>query len=298
MSQLARSKGLDAATQSGLLKIAGRFADNPSENGLLEGLSGLVHGISKSELLSENYSFELQEHAKIGTWLETNGIPINLKDPPEVLEANLQKAQQLVEKKASEDPEGGPAALQAFMRMLPVVNDIKSSMLGAEAVRRKLNEDMPNVVAMADDPSRRQELKDWLTDTGLTAAKLGFIVDDQFARRERHNSLREQQLDLEKKKTDILRVNAGIKLQNSRAEDIKAGQALSRYYAMEKDISDKRLRVWQDLNKQGEFSALSLAKQEEKVDAIMEGIVKGPSFEGQSPVGLKSKGPDLNKSGD
>lgn len=311
MGQLARSTGLDASVQSGILKVAGRFADNPAEAGLLEGLSGLVHGVSKSELLAENYSYELQEHAQIGTWLQTNGIQINLKDPPDVLEANLLKGQALAEKAAKENPEKGQRVLEAFMRMRPVVDNMRASMLGATAVRQKLQEDMPNVLAMADDPARRQELKDWVTDMGLTAAKFGAIVDGQFERRDRDNSLREKQLDLEKKKADILRVNAGIKLQNSRAEDIKAGQALARYYAHEKDVANIRFDIMNILIKEGSDENLKPEELNKKVDALMEGVIKGPSFEGASPVGLRKQGPegaspvvlrkqdsDLNKSGD
>lgn len=298
MNQLARSKGLDASVQSGILKVAGRFADNPAESGLLEGLSGLVHGVAKSELLAENYSYELQEHAQIGTWLQNNGIQINLKDPPEVLEANLLKAQALAEKTAKENPEKGQRVLDAFMKMRPVVDNMRSSMLGATAVRQKLQEDMPNVLAMADDPARRQELKDWVTDMGLTAAKFGGIVDEQFARRDRQNSLREQQLDLEKKKADILRVNAGIKLQTSRAEDIKAGQALARYYSHEKDVANIRYDIMNILMKNDSNQDLKPEDLSKKVDALMEGVIKGPSFDGASPVILKGQGPDLNKSGD
>jgi hypothetical protein len=192
------------------------------------------------------------------------------------------------------DMKQGTRHAESLTRAEALMTEMGETMNYVSTMRTRLSEELPQLLAASENPANRDKTKEALRNWGLRSSKMATITGSQLERRGLEMKRRQDEADLQKKFEDILNVKARTSLTKTREEDIKDGEQLRQW--LPTDEASARLRVLSLLSDTDGFMKLSPKEQAEKVEGIMEGVVKPQGFKGTNSVPLKSssgRGVDL-----
>lgn len=288
---IGRANGISVKEQESLVRI-GELLDGEGNAGMLQGLSNLVQGFSSGADLEDAYKVDLQDQAPVLAALRKQNINIVPGMPAEEYAAAMEKAIRTP----------GGLALKAKM------DPIQEMALGMTQMRQQLAAELPQLEAMAADPSKSAQLKAALGVWNLRANRMTGIQQADRDRRMQKLDVQKRELGLKKLMADMAQAENMAEFNRQRAGEL----ADARRQRAQMGEAEFRLRVHQTLtntdNGGGRFAISdedneeTIKKKTEALDAATKDFLKKLDFKPSLPgtrnsvpgLAPKGKGPNLN----
>jgi hypothetical protein len=273
---LGRTGGLDQIVKEDMMILGERFAQNPVNVGLKNGIANIAFSFSKANSIAESYNQELSEHSSTIDFLGKNKIDVSPGRTPEELAAGFAAARELAGKQTNPID-----ALNKINRLEAATTKFGGFISQAKLREEAFRNDLAGVMEGGNSPEALEKARELIMRWTMKSAAFDGTLNQIIERDTMRLDNRKKQLELDSKTSSIMNSEKRLTI----AEKALALRQAGVRFAANESVENKKLKLF-GIVSQREGAPTDAQELTKEVDELMNALDLLPSFDGTTDINL------------